>query len=157
MFKILSNLFHWTFEYCRNYSVQWWVKSKHSQWGLVWKCTVSLSLAHIPRVWYIRRRLSKDCWKYFFQRMEGVEQKPLKYSIHACSSHSGTQPPTFPGCVSQNPSFQLLTFPRISWTTGHPIRHQGTQFNTAQPCDPQLCALRWSSDTNSPPQYLVLR
>ena len=40
------------------------------------------------------------------------------------------QVPTFAADrMDQTPPFQLLTFPRISWMTGHPIKHQGTQFN----------------------------
>ena len=99
--------------------------------------------------------LSAGRWKYF-QRMEGVEQRPLKYSIHACSSHSGARPP-FLACVKILVSFSFL----------HSREYHGRpaiRSNIEVPSSPQpayLCpitiAFRWSSDTNSPPQYLVLR
>ena len=56
---------------------------------LVWKYTYGT-----PR-WQTGVQSSFDAWKptfcywKYFQIMEAGEQKPLKYSIHACSSYSG--------------------------------------------------------------------
>ena len=85
--------------------------------------------------------------------MEGVQQKPLKYSIHACSSHSGASRPAHGSlylfCSSFIHSGKYHGGPAI-WSDvkvlSKSIAHK-----------PWLAVSRWSSDTNSPPQYLVLR
>ena len=58
--------------------------------------------------------------------------------FHPCLLITFRCPPLLLLALYQTPSFQLLTFLRISWMTGHPIKHQGTQFDFAHPSDPSF-------------------
>ena len=51
--------------------------------------------------------------------------------FHPCLLITFRCPPLLLLALYQTPSFQLLTFLRISWTTSHPIKDQGTQFDFA--------------------------
>ena len=85
--------------------------------------------------------------------MEGVQQKPLKYSIHACSSHSGASHPA-------HGSLYLLCSSFIhsgKYHGGPAIWSDIKVLLQSLALKPWLAVSRWSSDTNSPPQYLVLR